>query len=283
LRIHHISETARWVALYRAMETERRDALFHDPYARRLAGAWDEKTLAKVAHGRAAARPMVVRTVVFDEILLGLLRGESERPDLVLNLAAGLDTRPYRLDLPSELHWVEVDLPEILAYKEELLASEPARCLLERVALDLRDENARRALFDRLGSSRRSVLVLTEGLLVYLTREHVAALGADLHRPESFRFWVTDLASPQLLKWMKRTWSPSLAGGVTFQFAPEEGPAFFESSGWREKRYVSMADEARRLKREMPMAPLFRLLARFLSAEKRKSFRRFVGTVLLER
>ena len=35
-----------------------------------------------------------------------------------------LDARPYRLDLPSTLRWIDVDLPEIISYKEELLADE---------------------------------------------------------------------------------------------------------------------------------------------------------------
>jgi methyltransferase (TIGR00027 family) len=281
LSIEHISDTARWVALYRAMETERPDALFHDPYARRLAGAWDERTLAKIPRGRSAARPMIVRTVVIDEMLVGLLR--DERPDLIVNLAAGLDTRPYRLDLPSELQWVEVDLPEILRYKEGVLGTERPRCRLERVSLDLREESARRELFDRLGSSHRRAVVLTEGLLVYLTREQVTSLGTDLHRPESFRFWITDLASPQLLQWMRKSWSSSLGEGVRFQFAPEESAAFFAPFGWREKRYVSMTEEARRLKREMPLVPLFRILAWFMSRERREGFRKLTGTVLLER
>ena len=41
--ISNVSDTARWVALYRAMETDRPDALFKDPYARRLAGAEGEE------------------------------------------------------------------------------------------------------------------------------------------------------------------------------------------------------------------------------------------------
>ena len=53
--------------------------------------------------------------------------------DLVVNLAAGLDTRPYRMALPPSLRWVEVDLPDILDYKEEILAGAAPACALERV------------------------------------------------------------------------------------------------------------------------------------------------------
>jgi hypothetical protein len=54
----------------------------------------------------------VIRTAVFDEFILRTVA--RDRAACVLNLAAGLDTRPYRLDLPAELRWVEVDLPAIL-------------------------------------------------------------------------------------------------------------------------------------------------------------------------
>src|ERR1043165_8351720 len=99
--ISHVSDTARWVAFYRAMESERPDAIFHDPFARRLAGAQGEAIVQAVAGGTALARPMIVRTAVMDEIIL---RGIEQDGVLgVLNLAAGLDARPWRLPLPPQL------------------------------------------------------------------------------------------------------------------------------------------------------------------------------------
>src|SRR5438045_9748647 len=96
-----VSDTARWVAMYRAMESERPDALFHDPYARRLAGPAGEQILASMPQGRRWAWPMIVRTAVMDEIVMRLVKEAGV--DTALNLAAGLDARPYRLDLPSHL------------------------------------------------------------------------------------------------------------------------------------------------------------------------------------
>src|SRR5690348_12664113 len=114
--ISSVSDTARWVAMYRAMESERPDALFHDAYARRLAGPIGEQILASMPQGRRWAWPMIVRTAVMDEIVLRLVT--QEHVDTVLNLAAGLDARAYRLDLPRQLHWIDVDLEGILSYKE---------------------------------------------------------------------------------------------------------------------------------------------------------------------
>ena len=75
---------------------------------------------------RRWAWPMIVRTAVMDEIVLRLVT--QERVDTVLNLAAGLDARAYRLDLPRQLHWIDVDLEGILSYKEAALAGERPRC-----------------------------------------------------------------------------------------------------------------------------------------------------------
>src|SRR5262245_36590036 len=111
MTIRNVSDTARWVAEYRAMETDRPDAIFRDPYARKLAGPEGAQIVASMPRGKAFAWPMIVRTAVFDEIILDRVRAGA---DLVLNLAAGLDARPWRLDLPATLRWVDVDLPGIL-------------------------------------------------------------------------------------------------------------------------------------------------------------------------
>src|SRR2546421_12503822 len=117
-----VSDTARWVAMYRAMESERPDALFHDPYARRLAGPAGEQILASMPQGHRWAWPMIVRTAVMDEIVMRLVREQGV--DTVLNLASGLDTRAYRLDFPSPMRWVDVDLEGIFPYKERGLGRE---------------------------------------------------------------------------------------------------------------------------------------------------------------
>lgn len=281
--IQHVSDTARWVALYRAMESERPDALFHDPYARRLAGPRAERIVDAMSKGRAWAWPMIVRTAVMDEVILQAIARDGV--GTVLNLAAGLDTRPYRLTLPSSLRWVEADFPDVIGYKEEQLAGEEPRSRLERVAIDLTDVDRRRALFARVGASAPRVLVVSEGLLIYLRPEQVAALAEDLATPPSFRWWLLDLASPRLLRMMEKNWGRAVAAGnAPFQFAPGEGTAFFDSHGWREVEFRSTWDEANRLNRaEVPFAWLWRLLSRFSSKRRQAELRRMSGIVLLGR
>src|SRR5262249_49278891 len=158
-----------------------------DPYAARLAGTRGAKIAASIPFSDKVTWAWVARTVLFDQFVV---EGVQAGADLVLNLAAGLDARPYRMALPAALQWVEVDLPRILDYKEEILRGEKPVCALERVRLDLSDVASRRRLFERLGAEARRVLVLSEGLLIYLTDLEVAALARDLATPPSFQNWA---------------------------------------------------------------------------------------------
>src|SRR5215831_18519353 len=170
--IRHISDTARWAAFFRARETERPDAVFHDPYAPKLAGARGEEIARTLPFHEKNSWSWITRTWTVDR----LITQEIQRgTDLVLNLAAGLDARPYRMPLPASLKWIEVDLPDIILYKESVLSGETPACSLERVCLDLSDIHARRALLAKLGEMASNILVVTEGLLIYLSAEEVGA------------------------------------------------------------------------------------------------------------
>lgn len=282
MNIENVSDTARWVAVYRAMETERPDAIFHDPWARRLAGEKGESIMRAMPDGERAAWSMIVRTAVFDEMILSSIR--QHRLDLVLNLAAGLDTRAWRLELPESLRWVDVDLPEILDQKLAVMEGEQPRCRYEAVRADLTDVAQRDALFARLGRESTRALVVSEGLLIYLDPRDVGALASALHAVPAFQLWLTDLASPRLLKWMEKRWSRHVnRGNAPFRFAPAEGSSFFQRYGWREVLWRGTLDEARRLHREMRGMWLRRLVIKLFLSRGKDDYRRFSGYLLLTR
>ena len=255
--VRNISDTARWAAYFRAEETKRPDALFRDRFADRLCGQHGVAIANTLPDGNKHAWAWVTRTYLFDQFIDQELR---QGVDLVLNLAAGLDARPYRMQLPASLEWIEVDLPEILAYKEEILANEKPTCALERVRLNLADAEARRTLFAELNRRAKKILVLTEGLLIYLNEEEVARLARDLASGASFQRWIIDLGSPGLLKMMQKTTGKHLSEvGAPFKFAPAEGPAFFAPHGWEPMEVKPILGTAAKFKRP----PFFlRLLAR---------------------
>ena len=256
--VRNISDTARWVAIYRARETERPNPLFTDPYARVLADERGERIAAAIPNLAGSDWPFIVRTYLFDR----LISDEVKRgTDTVLNLAAGLDARPYRMDLPHSLTWIEVDLPELLEYKSAVLANETPRCTVERIALDLAKLEERRALFRRVSATASRTLIICEGLLIYLSDEAVATLARDLAATSGFETWLVDLASPGLLQMMQRRMGDMVkAGGAPFVFAPAEGPSFFERHGWKASDVESLFDTAARLGRLPWMLRLMRLL-----------------------
>jgi methyltransferase (TIGR00027 family) len=245
--IRHISDTALWVAVYRAQESERADAVFRDLYARKLAGDRGMRIAAAMPFAKRHSWSYVARTWLVDQIIE---REVLQGTDMVINLAAGLDSRPYRMQLPASLRWVEVDLPDMLSYKQEVLAAECPVCTVERVPLDLKDTAARRALFQRLGEEAKRVLVVSEGLIIYFETDGVAELARDLSAQFSFRLWVTDLASPALLKVLQKAFGGQLVkAGSPLKFAPQEGPEFFARYGWRVVEARSLLVAAANLKR----------------------------------
>lgn len=275
--IRNVSDTARWVAVYRAQETERPDALFRDPFARKLAGDRGEQIAKSMPLGRDNSWSMVTRTRIIDDLVLEQVRGGV---DTVINLAAGLDSRPYRMKLPPALRWIEVDLPEILAYKEEILRDDKPVCALERTRLDLADAAARRSLFAALGQKSQKALVMTEGLLIYLTADEVAGLATDLAQPPTFQSWILDVASPGLLKMLAKRTSRHLAEAAPFKFAPPEGPNFFRPFGWEPTVVHSLLKNAARLRR---LSLMMRFFALFPETEKSRRDRPWSGICLMRK
>lgn len=245
--VQSISDTARWVAYFRALETQRPDALFRDPYAERLAGERGFQMANSLPDGNKHEWAWTARTYLFDHFVE---REVQEGAQLVLNLAAGLDARPYRMDLPSHLQWVEVDLPEIISHKQGILRNEQPKCQLERIKLDLSDANGRQKLFSDLDSRGKTTVVMTEGLLIYLAPEEVSALASELAAMPTFRNWIIDLASPGQLKLMQSTTGKQLSQvGAPFKFGPAEGPDFFLSHGWSASDVQGLLKTAAEFKR----------------------------------
>jgi methyltransferase (TIGR00027 family) len=278
--IRTISDTSLWTAALRAQETEAKEPVFRDPFARRLAGERGFEIVRTI--NRPAVRyGVVVRTAGIDEVLAASVRDRG--CDVVLDLAAGLDARPWRMDLPSDLRWIDVDFPAVLDYKEGVLADETPRCRYEAARLDLADVDARRDLFARVGAGSSRVVILTEGLLSYLEPEAVGSLAQDLHEPSSFAEWVTDITGSQVADRVKNAGSEHRPVDAQLRFSPEDGTAFFAPYGWTEAEYVDLFMESGRLGRDSVSGRILRGMLPWLPAKIRKSLERGLGVVRLER
>jgi methyltransferase (TIGR00027 family) len=226
--VGNVSDTARWVAVYRAWESKRPDALFRDPHAETLAGDRGRAIAELMPLQARSGWPLVARTKLTDDAVMSAV---AKGCDCVVNLAAGLDTRPYRLDLPGTLRWVEVDLPGIIGEKERALAAARPRCRLERIKADLADSQVRAALLADIGRGSERTLVVSEGLLIYLDESEVRGLAHDLLGAPGIVWWVLDIASPELLEMMQKSMGSHL-NNAPMKFGPENGVAYFEALGW---------------------------------------------------
>jgi methyltransferase (TIGR00027 family) len=279
--IENVSDTAFMVAGFRALETERPEPLFRDPLAWKLAGDHGRKILTTVPKAFAGAWSVVIRTVIIDTFIREAI---AQNVDTILNLGAGLDTRPYRMDLPPSLRWVEVDFPHVIALKETRLADERPRCKLERIKLDLTDRTLRQKMLTEVSAGAKSILVLTEGVVPYLGKEDVAALAGDLRQAGKIDFWIIDYFSPEAIR-LSDKMRARFMRNAPFRFKPTDWFAFFAGHGWRASEVRYIAEEAKRLGRPIP-APFrakawFALKALFMSSARREAWKRFAAYVLL--
>jgi methyltransferase (TIGR00027 family) len=247
--ISHVSDTARWVAVYRAWETARSDALFRDPFAARLAGEQGRAIAAATPRAAVTAWAAVARTKLIDDLVVDSIARGCDR---VLNLAAGFDSRPYRLPLPRALTWFEADLPALIDEKRRVLEAETPACTLVREAVDLADSAARAGFLARALAGATAPLVITEGLVVYLDDGTVRALARDL-AVAGVRWWILDMMSPAMRAMISDGMGGRHPARMLVKFAPAEGVAFFEALGWRARDVRSIFRAAVRFRR----APLW--------------------------
>ena len=178
-----VGRTAVGMALVRAGESSRPDALFDDPLAAAFVAAAPDAFAEEEADadaevlgslGAVFAFYAVIRTRFYDDYLRDAATTGRRQ---VLLLAAGLDTRAFRLPWPSGVRVWELDLPDVLAFKERVLRERGAQphCDRRPLVADLRGDwptGLVSAGFD----PGAPTAWLIEGLLTYLHPDEAAQL-----------------------------------------------------------------------------------------------------------
>ena len=146
--------------------------------------------------------------------------------------------------------------------------------------MNLANPEQRRAVFQTLGARGKRAVILTEGLLIYLSPEEVGSLARDLAAMPSFHRWILDIGSPGLLKMMQQRAGKNLAEvGAPFRFGPPEGPAFFAPHGWDVIQVQGLLRIAAKFKRP----PFFlRLLAKLPESTGPQGNRPWSGVCVLQ-
>jgi len=242
-----VGKTALGVARVRARESRRNDRLFDDPYAQAFVdaapGAYPEDP--RTAEQRAALGPLaafgaafyshaVIRTRFYDDYLTA---AASAGCGQVVLLAAGLDTRAFRLAWPDGVRLYELDQSEVLAFKEPVLAARDAapRCDRVTVPADLRADWPARLIAAGFDPARPAAW-LAEGLLIYLTPAEaerlltavtsLSAPGSQLafeHNPAGRDTLTARAAQVPAMRQYAELWKGGLA----------DAPGWLTSHGWR--------------------------------------------------
>ncbi len=281
-QISDVSDTSIWVAYYRAQETERPDALFRDPLAKILIGergkaiADNMKTI-----GKYTKTQVILRTVIIDQFIESLVNQEGV--DTVINLGAGLDTRPYRLNIPASLHWIEVDYPHIISHKTNLLSAEKQRCHLTRVPLDLADLVKRKQFLSEINARAKKILVITEGVLPYLTENQVGELSADLKEQPRVVYWIAEFIDPAVYKYLQSSVRSTKMKNAPFQFFPKDWLEFFKIRGWTPKQIRYINEEAHKFGRPVPMPWWASLILYFAPHKVREKSAKVSGYVVFQK
>ncbi len=176
-----VARTALAVARVRARESRRPDRLFDDPYASAFVAALPDAPSGEQA-GPGAPGSLraklgfhaVIRTRFFDDFLLGACAAGCRQ---VVLLAAGLDTRAFRLPWPAGVRLFELDRLDVLDFKDAVLSRQGAvpRCGRTALAADLREDWPAALVGADAGfEPGQPTAWLAEGLLVYLSADDAA-------------------------------------------------------------------------------------------------------------
>lgn len=221
-----VAETALWTAIARMEDARSKKPLCNDTFAARFADAPRTAVVADLLRVKRPTESVVVRHAFIDDVV----RKDASR--VVVILGAGLDTRAFRLGGGTDKRFVEVDHPELVAWKEARLPAAEAPTSLERVGVDFAKETLR-ARLAHLATDEHT-LVLAEGLLMYLTEAEASATLETMRALFPSHTFVADILSANFTKRFSAGLMPVLAKhGMTFRHTPESPTGWFEAKGYR--------------------------------------------------
>ena len=181
-----LGRTALFICACRAFESKQARPLFVDPYAEKLAGKCGLEILSGIAERielpfkaslevkiELLSKAFVARTAFLDEQITKAITTKSI--DQLVILAVGGDCRPYRMDCLKGCTIFEIDFPDVIEYRKNVLNSMGAvpKGKLVSISMDLNDPNWAIKLIESQFDCKKKTIFLVEGLLMYLTFEEV--------------------------------------------------------------------------------------------------------------
>lgn len=222
-----ISQTAFYCCGVRMQDAELDKPVCGDVYARTFMNEDGLKILDKFKDETRPNTSNVARHRIIDDILREEL---AANPNLcIVIIGAGFDSRAYRLKGGT---WVELDEPQVIAYKNERLPAAKAANELHRIPIDFSTDSVADKLANFAG--RRPVVVVIEGVFMYLDEETIKQLLQTLHRLFPQHKLVCDLMNRSFFEKYGRTIHEKLTGmGASFKFTADHPEEVFVQSGYR--------------------------------------------------
>jgi methyltransferase (TIGR00027 family) len=229
-----ISRTAYYTLAVRNWDAAQPKPMCGDSLARSFMnpdaeGVWQQFKGYHRANASNAARHAII-----DEHLSTVLEARPQAPVIVIG--AGFDTRAFRL---KGGHWIEVDEPSILTYKESRLPAARAPNRLTRVPIAF----SRESLAERLApfAGWESPHVIIEGVLMYLTQSQREELIATLRKLFPNHFVYCDLMRQSFFEKYSRDLHEQIVGmGATFRDISETPEKLFTEAGYRKLACTSI-------------------------------------------
>jgi methyltransferase (TIGR00027 family) len=236
---HPVARTAFYCCAIRADDAASARPVCGDSYAARFVDETVRRELEPALRLFGPTRSNVARHRLIDDIVRDQLVREPQTR--IVLVGAGFDTRAFRL---SGGQYVELDDPQLLAYKEARLPAAEAPNPLTRIPVSFATTTAAQFLDPLAGDD--SALVILEGVSMYLADDLLDALAAALIRTLPKATLVCDLMSSRFAETHGRKLRTLLSAmGAEFGTRREHPSESFLRAGYRPRRRYSIVERAR--------------------------------------
>jgi methyltransferase (TIGR00027 family) len=251
-----LASTAHWTAAVRALENDRADRLFADSWAAALAGEDGATWLAD--RSPDSVIPIVLRTRFFDDFLKRITTQEMVQQ--IVLLAAGLDTRAFRLTWPAGTQVFELDQPVVMYYKDKVLRSEGAQpaCGRKPIEVDL-TATWHEALVQADFDPGRLSGWLLEGFLYYLPNERVTQILDEVSNLAAPGSWLGfDIINSLVLTspWTRPWVNMQASYGAPWIGFLDDPSTFLQKRGWEVVLSQAGQPEANHGRWKLPIIPV---------------------------
>lgn len=251
-----VSKTAYYCCGVRMLDAQSKNPICNDEYAHVF---MNEEGLNAFEPFRSEVHPNrsnVTRHRIIDDLIRDAIKTDPEVQIVIVG--SGFDSRAFRI---KGGNWIELDEESIIAVKNEKLPLDTCSNQLTRISIDFETESLEEKL--RMYATDKKVIVIVEGVLMYLTEADVKSLLVTLKTVFANLELIADVMSLKFLRKYGASIHAKIAAlGTTFRFIAEDPTRIFIQNGFTVRERISTVIRAIELGLEK--IPMF-LLKYFLT------------------